>query len=52
MWRAECIRAAFVESQRAQALIESLAAQYYRPRNLPPRVEVIVPVGGLHSFCL
>jgi galactokinase len=43
---------AVVESSQAEALIENLAREYYGPRNLPPRADVITPVGGLHTFKL
>lgn len=43
---------AVVESQHADDLIENLAGQYYRPRNLPVTVEIITPVGGLTTFDL
>ncbi len=38
---------AVVEDKHARRLIENLAEQYYRPRNLPVGVEIITPVGGL-----
>ncbi len=43
---------AIVESDRAGLLIERLAREYYRPRNLAPKAEIITPVGGLHTFRL
>ena len=46
-----CIVAA-VESERADQLIERLADQYYRPRDLPVAAETITPVHGLHTFQL
>jgi len=36
-----------VEDERARQVIEKLAEQYYRPRNLPVEAEVVRPVGGL-----
>jgi N-acetylgalactosamine kinase len=41
---------AVVETARAQSVIDNMAEQYYRPRNLPLTAEVITPVGGLHTF--
>ena len=38
---------AVVENEHAPRLIENMAEQYYRPRNLPVRAEIITPVGGL-----
>jgi hypothetical protein len=35
-----------VEAGRAQALVESLAEQYYRPRNQPVSAEIVAPVAG------
>ncbi len=43
---------AIVKSERAQELIDNMAQQYYRPRNLRTAAEVITPVGGLHTFDL
>lgn len=43
---------AVVESGQAGVLIENMAREYYRPRNLPPGAEVIAPVGGLQAFRL
>ncbi len=43
---------AIVASQHAHDLIDNLAAQYYRPRNLPVAAEIITPVGGLQTFDL
>jgi N-acetylgalactosamine kinase len=43
---------AVVESQHADELIDNLAEQYYRPRNLPITAETITPVAGLHTFDL
>jgi len=43
---------AIVESERAEVLIENLKTQYYHPRNLPSKAEIITPVGGLHTFQL
>ena len=39
-----------VRSEHARGLIDAMAEQYSRPRNLPPSAEVITPVGGLHTF--
>ena len=36
-----------VEDEHTQQVIENLAEQYYRPRNLPVEAEVVTPVGGL-----
>jgi len=41
---------AIAKSERAHELIDAMAEQYYRPRNLSPAAEVITPVGGLHTF--
>jgi N-acetylgalactosamine kinase len=41
-----------VETQQALALVENLTRLYYHPRSLPPRAEVITPVGGLCTFGL
>jgi len=38
---------AVVEDKHAPQLIENIAEQFYRPRNLPPGAEIITPVGGL-----
>ena len=38
---------AVVQDKHAQQLIENLARQFYRQRNLPPGAEIITPVGGL-----
>ncbi len=38
---------AVVEDKHARQLIENMAEQYYRPRNLPVAAEIIIPVGGL-----
>jgi len=38
---------AVVEDKHARQLIENMAEQYYRPRNLPVGAEIITPVGGL-----
>jgi len=38
---------AVVEDKHARQLIENLAEQYYRPRNLPVEAEIVMPVGGL-----
>jgi N-acetylgalactosamine kinase len=38
---------ALVEDKHARQLIENMAEQYYRPRNLPVGAEIIAPVGGL-----
>ena len=36
-----------VEDKHARRVIENMAEQYYRPRNLPVEVQVVTPVGGL-----
>ncbi len=36
-----------VEDKHAPGVIENMAEQYYRPRNLPVEAEVVTPVGGL-----
>ncbi len=36
-----------VEDKHSLQLIENIAEQYYRPRNLPVGAEIITPVGGL-----
>ena len=36
-----------VEDEHTQQLVENMAEQYYRPRNLPVKAEIITPVGGL-----
>jgi len=36
-----------VEDKHAPGVIENMAEQYYRPRNLPVRAEITTPVGGL-----
>jgi len=36
-----------VEDKRVRQLIENMAEQYYRPRNLPVQAEIVTPVGGL-----
>ena len=38
---------AVAENEHARQLIENMVEQYYRPRNLPVRAEIITPVGGL-----
>ncbi len=38
---------AVIEDKHARQLIENMAEQYYRPRNLPVGAEIITPVGGL-----
>jgi len=38
---------AVVKNEHAPRLIENMAEQYYRPRNLPAKAEIITPVGGL-----
>jgi len=43
---------ALVEDKHARRLIENLAEQYYRPRNLPVGAEVITLVGGLCTMDL
>jgi galactokinase len=41
-----CIMAV-VEDEYARRLVDNMAEQYYQPRNLPVRAEIITPVGGL-----
>lgn len=36
-----------VEDKYAPGVIENMAEQYYRPRGLPVKAEIITPVGGL-----
>ena len=36
-----------VEEKHARQVIENMARQYYRPRNLSTKAEIIAPVGGL-----
>jgi hypothetical protein len=38
---------AVVEDEHAADVIENMARQYYQPRNLPVRAEIVRPVGGL-----
>ncbi len=38
---------AVVEDEHARRLVENMTEQYYHPRNLPVRAEIITPVGGL-----
>lgn len=38
---------AVVEDKHAQEVIENMTQQYYRPRNLPVKAEIVTPVGGL-----
>ena len=38
------------EDEHARQVIENMAVQYYRPRNLPVAAEIITPVGGLCSI--
>jgi N-acetylgalactosamine kinase len=38
---------AVVENEHARRLVDNMAEQYYQPRNLPVRAEIITPVGGL-----
>jgi len=38
---------AIVENEHARQVIENMAEQYYRPRNLPVEAEIVTPVGGL-----
>ncbi len=37
---------AVVEAKRAHELVQDMARGYYRPRSLPVRAEIVVPVGG------
>jgi galactokinase len=39
-----------VESEHARRLIHNMAEQYYLPRKLPIKAEIITPVGGLCSM--
>lgn len=39
-----------VEEKDASQVIENMAEQYYRPRDLPVAAEIITPVGGLCSI--
>ena len=41
---------AVVEDEHARRLVENMAEQYYQPRNLPIKAEIITPVGGLCSM--
>jgi galactokinase len=36
-----------VEDKHARQVIDDLAEQYYRPRNLKVAAEVVTPIGGL-----
>jgi len=36
-----------VEDEHSQQVIENMAEQYYRQRNLPVEAEIVTPVGGL-----
>ena len=38
---------AVVEDKHAPRVIENMASQYYHPRNLPVKAEIVRPVGGL-----
>jgi len=38
---------AVVEDKHAPRVIENMACQYYHPRNLPVKAEIVRPVGGL-----
>jgi len=38
---------AVVENEHARRLVANMTEQYYHPRNLPVRAEIITPVGGL-----
>ena len=38
---------AVVEDEHAAGVIENMACQYYHPRNLPVKAEIVRPVGGL-----
>ena len=37
---------ALVRKENARDVVEAMASAYYRPRNLPVRAEIVVPVGG------
>ncbi|MBW8039483.1 MAG: hypothetical protein FVQ85_05735 [Planctomycetes bacterium] len=41
---------AVVENEHARQVIENMAEQYYRPRNLEVKAEVVTPVGGLSTI--
>ena len=41
---------AVVEDEHARRLVENMAEQYYHPRNLPVKGEIVTPVGGLCSM--
>ena len=41
---------AVVKDEHARRLIENMAEQYYHPRSLPVKAEIITPVGGLCSM--
>ena len=41
---------AVVENEHARRLIENMTEQYYHPRNLSVKAEIITPVGGLCSM--
>jgi len=41
---------AVVEDKHARQLIENMAEQYYRPRNMPVEAELVTPVGGLSTI--
>jgi len=43
---------AVVENQSAPVVIENMAKQYYRPRNLPIAAEIVVPMGGLCTMVI
>ncbi len=38
---------AIVEDKHARQVIENMTEQYYHPRNLPVKAEIVTPVGGL-----
>jgi len=38
---------AVVEDKHAREVIEDMAEQYYHPRNLPVKAEIVIPMGGL-----
>ncbi|MHC4580559.1 MAG: galactokinase [Planctomycetota bacterium] len=44
-----CI-AAVVEDEHSASVIENMARQYYQPRNLPVKAEIVRPVGGLYTM--
>ncbi len=39
-----------VESHRAEQLITNMTEKYYSPHGWSPKAEMVIPVGGLHTF--